>query len=180
MNTEGSIPPHPRSGSMPCRPVPVSARLRRFMTGIFMALLSLTDALAHARIQHQVDPETGITTYSFRPESNDRREKPAPPPARRVAPEVAPLQTTVSATRPLETRTAPAIRLIPASYRDFPRISAETQKERDSERRRILKQELAWEEEKLTQAIEDKAAVEVVQRYRANIDALHREIRNVQ
>lgn len=75
---------------------------------------------------------------------------------------------------------AHAVRLVPSAYRGFPRVSAETQKERDSERRRILKQELAWEQAELDRAIENKGAGDVVQRHRANIEALNREISNVQ
>lgn len=145
-----------------------------------MTFLGLTDALAHTRIQRQIDPETGITTYSFNPSPDHRREKPAPPPVPRAAPDTTPLRTTAPAAKQTETRIAPPIRLTPSSYRDFPRVSADTQKERDSERRRILKQELVWEEEKLAQAIENKAAGDVVQRFRANIEALQREIRNAQ
>jgi len=70
--------------------------------------------------------------------------------------------------------------LIPTTYKGFPRVSPEVQKERDSERRRILKQELAWEQAKLDDAIENKAASDVVQRYKGNIEALHREISNTQ
>jgi hypothetical protein len=75
---------------------------------------------------------------------------------------------------------AQAVRLVPSAYSGFPRVSAETQKKRDSERRRILKQELAWEQAELDRAIENKGARDVVQRHRANIEALNREISNVQ
>jgi hypothetical protein len=77
-------------------------------------------------------------------------------------------------------RLAPADGITLSSYSDFPRVSAETQKARDSERRRILKHELAWEQAALDQAIVDKDPSEVLQRHRENIESLHREIRNMQ
>lgn len=190
MNIEGSIYPRLRRRYARCRSAATSCIQVRSMTGaVVMSFLALTDTLAHARLQRQIDAETGITTYSFQPSPSHRMEKralPPPPPTAtptpttRAAPDTTPLRTTPSAAKQTETRTAPAISRIPSSYRDFPRVSPETQKERDAERRRILKQELAGEEEQLAQAIENKAAGDMVQRFRANIEALHREIRNAQ
>jgi hypothetical protein len=154
---------------------------------VVMTLLGTAGAPAYARIHRQVDPATGITTYSNVPFPAQRREhrvappvpREAPGPAAAPAPDTMPSRAAVPAEEQPPIKPAPASRLVPSAYRGFPRVSVETQKERDSERRRILKQELAWEQAQLDQAIENKAAGDVVQRHRANIESLHREIGNV-
>lgn len=190
MRTEGPI-----HSLEPRRPA-ANAR-RRWSLGagaICTTFLCMTDVLAHATIQRQVDAETGITTYSFRPanskvvETTEPRAQPRPAPAASLAPvmsamPVAPAAPAgppaASTMKPQETSALP-VGLISSSRRDYPRVPAEVQKVRDAERRRILKEELAWEEENLAQAIGSKVSGDAVIRYRANIEALNREIRNSQ
>jgi hypothetical protein len=154
---------------------------------VVLTLLCTTGTLAHARLHRQVDPATGITTYSYFPIPAQRRDKgvalparQAPRPTASLAPDTRPSQTAVQTKEQTPMPRAQAVRLVPSAYSGFPRVSAETQKKRDSERRRILKQELAWEQAELDRAIENKGARDVVQRHRANIEALNREISNVQ
>ena len=142
-----------------------------------MTLLGTAGTSAHARIHRHVDPETGITTYRNYPSSTQRREKRVALPAPQevsVSPRTLPPVEEPTPIKRVSTNT----RLVPATYNGFPRVSAEIQRERDSERRRILKEELVWEQTKLDQAIENKSASDVVQRYKGNIEALHREISN--
>lgn len=60
----------------------------------------------------------------------------------------------------------------------FPRVTPAMQTSRDSERRRILDDELQSEQAALTAALQGNAASDIVQRHRSNIAALERELHN--
>ena len=155
-------------------------RLRFIVGAIVMTLAGTTQALAHGQIRRQIDPATGIVTYIYRPSPADRNIKAASLPVPHQMPDKRPSPITVSAREKPQMKPVPAEEIASPSYREFPRVSAATQKARDSERRRILKHELAWEQAALDQAIENKDASEVLRRHRENIESLHREISNVQ
>lgn len=66
----------------------------------------------------------------------------------------------------------------PATRANFPRVTPATQRQRDSERRRILTEELEAEQAAMNDAIATQAATEVIHRHRANVAALERELGN--
>jgi len=65
--------------------------------------------------------------------------------------------TVLSRDLPISTYTAPKQAPRSASPSDFPRVNDDTQKGRDADRRRILEQELATEQQNLEQARKDLA-----------------------
>jgi hypothetical protein len=108
---------------------------------IILASLGVVGAPAYARVYQQIDPDTGVITYSNFALPARRAENPSTP-----APVVAPSPTTQANNR---MSTPPAVsQPTESATGNFPRVSAMTQKERDSERRRILNAELSWEHER--------------------------------
>jgi hypothetical protein len=67
---------------------------------------------------------------------------------------------------------------VPVTQSNFPRVTPVIQRERDSERRRILSEELLAERSALNDAVERQAPDVVIRRYRANVSALERELDN--
>jgi hypothetical protein len=180
VNTEEKRHPGSRRGRAHSRPAASSGLRLRFIVGaVIITLLGMAGALAYGQIQRHIDPATGVITYIYHPSSVDRRIKGSTTPVSHKAPDHRPSRTAVSAKK-TSIKPTPADSIIPSSYRDFPRVSPEMQKARDSKRRRILRHELAWEQAALDQAVENKVAGDVLRRHRENIESLHREIRNVQ
>lgn len=62
---------------------------------------------------------------------------------------------------------------------DFPRVSRTAQQQHDSDRRRILQDELDFEKSALGAALEKGGAEDIVHRHRENIAALEREINRI-
>jgi hypothetical protein len=142
--------------------------MKLLIVSVILSFLGIAAALAYGSLHKQVDPATGVTTWRYRPPPPAER-KPAPAPAKPVA-----AARASSAAAPAR---APAQVLArPAEARGFPQVPQQLQNERDSERRRILVQELALEQAELEQAIVARAASERVARLRANVAALQREI----
>jgi hypothetical protein len=175
------------------QPFAIAGVRPRFLLGAVVTVsLCVAGALAYARIHLQVDPATGVATYSNFPIPPQRAPAPpaptaapapaaAPtPPVAREAPALKPARPTTSATEATSLKASFGGNSGTLGYRGFPRVSAQLQRERDTERRKILKQELSWEQAELDQALENKAAAEVVRRHKANIEALTREIDNIQ
>ena len=141
---------------------------------LIMSFLGMGEACSHAPIQRRTDPESGVVTYVYLP-------APVPP---RIKPDSSPRRTASAAAKaaPPQSKAkqpgmpALAIPETPPAPGDFPRVSAHVQKTRDTQRRRILLQELAAEEEKLAHALASDAESGALHRYRANIEALQREI----
>jgi hypothetical protein len=181
LNIEAKKHAHLRRKLTHSTPAAFSGSLLRFIVGTIVITLAGTGgAFAYEQIHRQIDAATGITTYTYNPSSADRKVRGSPPPVPRHTQDKGLSRIAVSAPQKTPMRLAPADGITLSSYSDFPRVSAETQKARDSERRRILKHELAWEQAALDQAIVDKDPSEVLQRHRENIESLHREIRNMQ
>lgn len=63
-----------------------------------------------------------------------------------------------------------------SAMNDYPRISSAVQKTRDNERLAILNHELHLEETALADAVSRNVAGDIIRRYKANIEALKREI----
>lgn len=123
---------------------------------VILLALCLVSVIGHARIFKHVNPLTGSITYSNFPLRGQESEAtPAPKKA-------------------VQRNAAPAV-ATPAS---FPKVAAATQKERDSDRQKILNDELQSEQNALNDAIAKNASDDMIQRHKANIAALQREIGN--
>jgi hypothetical protein len=128
-------------------------------TIIQATLLFLMSGQVHAEVYRKIDPNTGhITLTNIPPRSGTEAEAP-------------------------EKKTALPPKAMPApstkSPGDFPKVSPVLQKERDTDRKKILEDELKAEQLALKEANEKKAAAEIIARHKINILALEREITNV-
>jgi hypothetical protein len=128
------------------------SRFRRIIFAKLAVLTALPLATANveARVYKHVDPATGVIMYSNVPSLADQR----PWRARR-------------ATKTLAAMTA---------NHAFPKVNAARQRERDTERRFIIEDELRTEQSALNQALASKAADRIIRRYQANVSALQREV----
>ncbi len=119
---------------------------------VLAALLALGTTNGYAAIYARVDPVSGMTVLSNVPAASRATAAtvPAPPPAKAVA-----------------------------QPGDFPRVSAQRQKQMDGNRREILETELSNEQMALDAAAASRAATDIVQRHLANVAALKRELAGV-
>ncbi|RZI40344.1 hypothetical protein EGT07_23665 [Herbaspirillum sp. HC18] len=138
-----------------------------FIRATLFVCLGMIAACTQARVYQHVDPVTGAVTYSNFPARGQEPEEVDAAPDRPAhhpnAPKAASRNAAPSAGAPA----------------NFPRVAAATQKERDTDRRKILNDELQSEQVALADAIARKAADDTVQRHKANIAALQREISNI-
>lgn len=147
-------------------------KLHQFLRVIPLIFLSATTLPSHARVFKYEDQVNRVTIYS---------NMPAPPaPAETVLPKTGPSapareseftspQKRASGTNVIATPSGP-------DSHDYPRISPTRQKARDSERRAILSHELQLEQAALAEARSRNAPDEIIYRYKANIEALKREL----
>jgi hypothetical protein len=126
----------------------------RIMFAKLLALIALPLATANveARVFKHVDPASGVTMYSNVPSLVDERRPNWR--ARRA------------------TKTFAAV----AANETFPKINAAKQRERDTEARLIIEDELRAEQSALNEAVANKLADHIIRRYQANIISLQREI----
>lgn len=125
------------------------------ITGAFV-LFCAGPLHADGRLERGIDSETGVVTYSYRPAQKHPALKPE-----------------------MKVQAEPENAKRNASAAGFPRVPARVKAARDAERHQILLRELADEEEKLARALAEHAGAEAVQRHRANIEALRREIAQI-
>lgn len=191
MNSEGTTYlALPSSGTPRLAGASTRSQWQLALAAALMAFLGTTAAPAWARIYRHVDPMTGAIVYSnYRvPAQRNNTWVALPPPVPPTpappsvphTPDVNPTRRTTRVEEVVTVKRTSDSRPTSSTFTEFPRVSAETQRERDSERRRLLKQELSTEQAALDQAIERKAASDILQRHRANIEALNREIARVQ
>ena len=121
--------------------------------GLILGLL--TPVFAHAEIYNYVDRDTGVTVMTNVPPSSASEGD---------SDHTALVRQHVS--RHTE-KSRPA---------DFPSVSPQLQKERDSERRNILQSELEGEQHIVKLALARKEPVNVIHRHLENITALQREL----
>lgn len=140
---------------------------------LLATLLSLMAGAARAQVYRYVDSATGSFIYS-----NQKSDLPvlsrmsAPSPLRCAS--VSPLAS--GQVRSASKKTV-AAGLAPAA---FPRVSSAAQREYDSDRRRILQEELELEKSALNDAIGKGASEDIVHRHQANVAALERELDRTQ
>lgn len=109
-----------------------------------------------AQVFKKIDPTTGhITITNIPPRSIQ-----------------SPIESQVSPV-PAEKKVAAKTKSVPAN---FPKLSPEIQKERDSERKKILDDELKAEQLALKNASIQKTDTDTIARHKQNIVALEREI----
>ncbi len=125
---------------------------------VLAALLLLMSGQLRAEVFRKIDPNTGHITLTN-----------IPPRSEAEAPEKK------TASSPVKAMSAPSTK----SPGDFPKVSPVVQKERDTDRKKILEDELKAEQVALKEANDKKAAAEIIARHKVNILALEREITNV-
>lgn len=118
---------------------------------------------AHAELYQRVDPVTGHVTITNVPPAGVRQ-----PPVSMTSDSVLPGR------RPAGKSPAPPAQSRAAT--NFPRITAEQQRSRDTDRRQILTAELRVETAALAAAVGRKESADVLRRHKANIASLEREI----
>ncbi|MFZ6843626.1 hypothetical protein [Undibacterium sp. RuTC16W] len=136
----------------------------RMFTAVFF-IPPLFCISANAAIYTYVDASSGVTIVSNTP-------------ARSAADKMTDARLSQHAIPPVSLRAAgstvnSAVTNVAAN---FPRISAEVQKERDVERKDILRKELMSEEQALSTALAQRATEDIVHRHQINIAALKREL----
>ena len=168
-------------------------------------LLALSVCLpADAQVYNYVDRNTGYKVFSTlsappldaplpapakpAPKSEARQAVPQPTPLalpRKTARAPAPQRTTPGLIRTAVPATSfprknadPPRRRPHLALAVFPQVSREEQRERDTERRRIIEEELRNEEELLARALERNAASDIL-RLGGNIGALRRELASI-
>lgn len=130
------------------------------MSKLFVALVigvSVIPIGASAAIYQVVDPETGHVTYTNLPPRSGGAQSQSKPDVKPATP----ARSSVSKS------STPA---------NFPHITTQEQRSRDTDRKQILLDELRSEENLLKDAQVKQAADEVVHRHEANIKALQREV----
>lgn len=146
-----------------------------FVKGALFIGTSLIALTAEATIYKRVDPENRVVIYTnFRQQIRKVQEAVvAKPPAPEEVPLASPKKVSFQ-------RKAPSVSVsTPFTPTDFPRISTATQKSRDTDRRRILNDELESEKIALNEALAKSAEQDTVHRHKSNIEAIMREIANV-
>lgn len=173
--------------------------MRAFHSPRFILLICLGAAASslHATIYKLEDHVNRVTIYSNMPlrpvliktdtpkqaptiTTVRRQETPQPQPQPQPQPPVASTGTSSAAGTGTDTGSGTGAKPIGSAINDYPRISPVVQKTRDSERLAILKHELQMEETALADAVSRNATEETIRRFKANIDALKREIRSAQ
>jgi hypothetical protein len=140
---------------------------------LLVVVLSTVGGSADAQLYRYVDAETGWFVYSNRKFELPVQTRIAAPPSllRASLPGPTPILNR-DQNRSMSTKSATA-RYAPA---DFPRVTRSMQQERDSDRRRILQDELDAEKLALNAALGKGAAEDIVHQHRANVAALEREL----
>ena len=140
-----------------------------FSSGVLRSLISVAliaaAGCAHAELYQRVDPVSGHVTFTNIP----------PADAKPAVAQVTSVSTAVpsSPKRPAKSHSNDATPV------QFPRVTAQQQKDRDADRRQILSDELRAETAALKKALERKASAEVLNRHRSNLTSLEREIASV-
>ena len=145
------------------------ALLTKYAVALVLEMLAVA---AHAKLYQHVNPVTGDITYSNFP--MPKREPKAISSFARTPAQV-PYQHSYRAPKAAPRNTV----FTTSTAANFPRITVEMQKERDLDRRKILYEELESEQSALNEASARNEAEESLQRLKANIDALQREISNI-
>jgi hypothetical protein len=143
---------------------------RTFLVGAGMIAVS-----ADGTLYKYVDREAGTTVYSNIARRTRKPKDTASSDAATVTPAAVP-GAAARTKAAVPTRAGPRGKA--SAGTDFPRIAPAMQRERDSERRKILNDELQSEQAALHGAIAKKADHDVIHRHEANISALQREIRS--
>jgi hypothetical protein len=136
---------------------------------LLVVILSTVGGSADAQLYRYVDAETGWFVYSNRKFELPVQIHIAAPPSLQPASLPGPTQIQ---NRKTPKKTA-AAGFAPA---DFPRVTRSMQQERDSDRRRILQDELDAEKLALDAALGKGTAEDIVHQHRANVAALEREL----
>lgn len=125
-----------------------------------LLLMLFVGSTCLAQVYKKIDPVTGhITITNIPPRSIQASTE---------------QQTPIAL--PVEKKVVAKVKNVPAN---FPKLSPEIQKERDSERKRILDDELKSEQAALKNASIQKTDPDTIARHKQNIVALEREIASI-
>jgi len=125
-----------------------------------LCVLFLCSEISSAQVFKKIDPTTGHVTLTNIP----------PKSLNQVNTEGSTIAQTVEKKDVTKARVSPV---------NFPKLSPEVQKDRDSDRKKILEEELKTEQIALKNASEKKVDVDIIARHKVNVAALEREIATI-
>lgn len=125
-----------------------------------LCLLFLSNGIVSAQVFKKIDPSTGhVTLTNIPPKSLNQGSG-----------ENSAVAQTTGKKDVVKAKISPV---------NFPKLNPEIQKDRDSDRRKILEEELKTEQIALKNASEKKLDLDVISRHKVNIAALEREIGSI-